>query len=436
MARNLLKVTGVIAVAIDDYELFTLGMLLNDVFGEQNRIGIIAVETNPRGRSLNEFFATSHEYCLFYARDINNAIIENPPLTDEQSAAFKYKDNISPYRLLPFRRSGGLSTPDERPNSFYPFFYNEKTGQISTEEFSESIRIEPIDSRGRKRVWRYTRPNIEPSVTEAIERGDIVIKTTKAGYVVYMKDRIKTGRKPKTMWINPKYDASTHGTILLENILGKQKTFPYPKSINLVRDILNLLVRSNQDAVVIDFFAGSGTTAQAVMELNQSDNGNRQCILSTNNENGICVDVCYPRVKGVIQGYKNSKDQTINGLVCNLKYYRTSFIPAEPSDENKERLTRRSVEMLCLREGTFDFVSETDLWKIFENKDHYTAILFDQLAIPGLKEILKTLDKPVSVYVFSLEDDDFGREFTDLEGKITSCTIPEAILRIYRRIYQ
>ena len=92
--------------------------------------------------------------------------------------------------------------------------------------------------------------------------------------------------------------------------------------------------------------------------------------------------------------------------------------------------------MLCLREGTFDFVTETDIWQVYESQSHYLAILFDQTSISDLKDYLKTLDKPVSVYVFSLEDDNFASEFADMKGKVTACAIPEAILRVYRRIYQ
>ena len=134
-------------------------------------------------------------------------------------------------------------------------------------------------------------------------------------------------------------------------------------------------------------------------------------------------------------GIKNIK-KFKEGLGGNLKYYRTSFVPSEPSDENKELLTRQSVEMLCLRENSFDFVTETDMWKLYENNEHYTAILFDQLSIPELKEELEKLKKPVSVYVFSLEDDNFANEFADMRDKVKVCSIPEAILRVYRRIYQ
>jgi len=126
-----------------------------------------------------------------------------------------------------------------------------------------------------------------------------------------------------------------------------------------------------------------------------------------------------------------------DGLGGNLKYYRTAFVPAEPTDANKELLTRRSVEMLCLREDTFDFVSETDLWKIYESPARYTGILFDQSAIPEFKEALRALadDKPISAYVFSLGDDNFAPEFADLDGRVSVRAIPEAILRVYRRIF-
>jgi adenine-specific DNA-methyltransferase len=322
----------------------------------------------------------------------------------------------------------------------------------------------------------------------------LVVKKINGEYTVYMKDRIKSGRKIKTVWVNPKYDSSTHGTVLLETILGESKTFPYPKSLHAVRDVLLSVIRAHKFSVVVDFFAGSGTTAHAVLELNKDDGGKRQCILVTNNENNIMTEVCYPRVQRVMQGYEfegiertllyerkitltqmrqgneiyaeyqqarddNSEqydelkgeftnniirlwgitniDGQKEGLGGNLKYYRTAFIPAELTDENKETLTYRSVEMLCLRENTFDFVTETDVWKIYESQQQYTGILFDQLSIPAFKTALDELeDKPVSVYVFSLGDDNFAPEFADMGARVKVCSIPEAILQVYRRIYQ
>jgi len=491
LAKRLLKKTGILAIAIDDYELSPLVLLLDEIFGENNRLGIVVIENNPRGRTTNDFFATSHEYCLFYAKDSLTAKILDTPLTDEQVEKFNLEDGESQYRLLPFRRSGGLSTPDERPNSYYPLYYNELEDKISISSFYNSVEILPIDTKGNKRVWRFTNPSRKPSVTLAIEKGDLVVKKINGEYTVYMKDRIKSGRKIKTVWVNPKYDSSTHGTVLLETILGESKTFPYPKSLYAVRDVLLSVIRKNKFSVVVDFFAGSGTTAHAVMELNQEDGGKRQCILVTNNENNIMTEVCYPRVQRVIQGYEyQGKDKTLlferkltlnqlrkaneiyaeyqqareenrghydelkgeftdntirlwgftvidglkDGLGGNLKFYRTAFVPAEPTDENKETLTYRSVEMLCLRENTFDFVTETGIWKIYENQQQYTGILFDQLSIPAFKQALDELeDKPVSVYVFSLGNYNFATEFEDMGKRVKVCSIPEAILKVYRR---
>src|SRR3989344_4011970 len=264
LAKNLLKENGIIVVTIDDYELFTLGLLMDEIFFENNKIGVLAVESNPRGRTTNKFFATSHEYWLIYAKNTNAASIENLPLTEEQKKLFNLEDEISAYRLLPFRRSGGLSTPEERPNSHYPIYYNGKTGYIGIEKKQDCVEIIPIDGSGKKRVWRQTRP----SLMEAVKRGDMVIKKSKNGYTVLMKDRIKEGRKPKTIWIDPLFDASSHGTVLLQKILGKRKSFDYPKSLHAVIKTLAVLLPKKKDALVLDFFAGSGTTGHAIMEIN------------------------------------------------------------------------------------------------------------------------------------------------------------------------
>jgi len=433
LARSLLKPNGIIVTTIDDCELYPLGLLLDDIFGENNKVGIIVIENNPRGRTTNTYFATCHEYYLFYARNINLADIKNPPLTEEQASVFNFKDEISEYRLLPFRRSGGLSTPEERPNSYYPIYYNEKLNTLSLKKLPGFIEILPIDSKGKKRVWRQTRP----SLIEAIKRGDMFVKKNREGsYTVMMKDRIKEGRKPKTIWINPKYDASSHGTVLLEKILEKRGTFDYPKSLYAVKHSLEILTADKRTSIILDFFAGSGTTGHAVLELNKEDDGNRQFILCTNNENNICTDVCHPRIKKVIEGYKNLKDEKVEGLGGNLKYFKTDFVDAEPTDKNKRKLTEQATEMLCIKEGTFELVLDQKKFKIFRNSKHYTGIIFDQLTIPEFKKAIKNIEGKFSVYVFSLSDETFDDEFKDVKQKVQLSPIPEAILRVYRRIFK
>ena len=239
-----------------------------------------------------------------------------------------------------------------------------------------------------------------------------------------------------SIWQGARYNAGTNGSALLTNIMGTANVFPYPKSLYTVFDMISLIVGSDANAIIVDFFAGSGTTGHAVLELNKDDGGNRQFILCTNNENGICEDVCYPRIKKVIKGYNYGKNDKYDALGGNLIYYKTSFVPSAATDKNKELLTKEAVEMLCLRENTFEFVLESDSYKIYRSKEHYTGIIFDQLSISRFKKEASKFNKPFSVYVFSLGDDDFNYEFLDMKNKLMVCAIPEAILRVYRRIFK
>jgi len=137
-----------------------------------------------------------------------------------------------------------------------------------------------------------------------------------------------------------------------------------------------------------------------------------------------------------MQGYKNMDGETVEGLDGNLKYYKTGFVPAAPTDKNKELLTKQSVEMLTLKEGTFEKVTENDSFAIYRNPDKYTGIIFDQLSFGQFKKAVANVNIPISLYIFSLVDDDFSDDFADMGGLIKICAIPESILRVYRRIFR
>jgi len=467
LAKNLLKENGILVLTIDDYELFTIGMLLNKIFGENNQIGIVAIETNPRGRTTNRFFATSHEYALFYAKDANRAEVFDLQLTEGQIADFKFGDTEGQYRLLPFRRSGGLSTPKERPNSEFSLYYSiskerifavggprkkpfpqeyepefilslNKAGSIITESKSSFIKkfrsdvveIMPVDSSGKRRVWRWSdRENI----LKAALNNDFNIVKSRGVLTVQLKDRIKEGRKAKTIWTDPKYDSSSNGTVLVEKILGKAKTFDYPKSLYATLDTLRVLVSEKKDAIILDFFAGSGTTGQAVLELNKQDGGRRQFILCTDNENKICAEVTYPRIKRVIKGYNGNK-----GISANLKYFKTDFVPQVLTDNDKRVLVSRSTEMLCLAENTFTLTKQSNRkqeFAIYKNQNQHTAIIYDEDAIDKCKEVLESL-KPKNrtvIYVFSYDYEYNIEDFEDLTIRFDVKPIPEAILNVYRK---
>ncbi len=276
-----LTASGVFISSIDDFEVHKLGFLLDNTFSEDGMLGILVVESKPSGRTQDLFLATCHEYYLFYSLNPQDVRIRFFELGEERTKAYKYEDDISAYKWRDFLRTGGYSTPEERPNSYYAIYYNNDTGKISLEKEPKSIEILPIDSNGRKRVWRKTRP----SFLRHLKRNEIsVSKGQSESYKVYIKDRIKKGIRPKSVWTGSKYDASTHGTKLLKSmfggeLLGYYTTPLYPKSLYAIQDVLRCVVKDNQDALVFDFFAGTGTTAHAVINMNQQDGGSRKYIL-------------------------------------------------------------------------------------------------------------------------------------------------------------
>ena len=270
ISKDLLKEDGFIAISIDHYELFYLGVLADEIFGRENRIAIISIETNPGGRSDAKFFATSGEYCLIYSKDINLANINDLQRSEKEIKEYKYKDDKSKYKLTPLKRTGNNSTPDKRPNLNFSIYYNTKTKIIHFDNKDKnSVEILPLGSDGKMRVWRWSKKRI----LDKLEDLEVMQKNNQ--YQIYCKDRINYSKKPKTIWYSPDYDASSHGTKLLKTI--ELVEFKYPKSIKLVKDILSIL--SNKNDIILDFFGGSATTAHAVLELNKLDNGKRQFII-------------------------------------------------------------------------------------------------------------------------------------------------------------
>ncbi len=294
ISKNLLSDNGFYCVAIDHYELFYLGVLLDEIFGRENRIGIISVETNPGGRTDSKFFATSHENFIVYAKNISNANINGLLLDSKDKEKYKFEDNISKYGLLPLQRGGSNSSPKERPNLYFPIYINKNNLSLSLEKpTSDFVEILPKDSEGNAKVWRWSKEKILNSLE------DIEIKKTNSTYSIFTKDRIKAEKKPKTFWDSPKYSSVSHGTMVLKN-MKLTGVFSYPKSLHLMKDIIRIL--TNKDDLVIDYHAGSGTTAHAVLELNKEDGGNRKFIMIEQMD--YINTVTCPRVQKVMEREK------------------------------------------------------------------------------------------------------------------------------------
>ncbi|MDD5259480.1 MAG: site-specific DNA-methyltransferase [bacterium] len=428
LAKSLLSPKGILVLTIDDYEIHTCRLLLDEIFGENNRLGTVVIVHNPRGRNDDRYFATMHEYALFYAKNAQFAEIKKFEFNDESLLEqFPHKDSISRYGIVSFMRTGNNSDRHTRPNLFYPIYWNGKT--LSLKRTDDAVKILPINEKGEEKTWRWS----QETFLERIKT-DILVKSVKEKIRLFKKRRpeIVGGTKPKTLWYDPRYDASSHGVVLLDRLFKRRGIFPYPKSLYAVLDTLK--IASYKDSIVLDFFAGSGTTGHAVLLLNKEDKGERRFILCTNNENKIAEDVCYPRIKQVIKGNKDYS--YITGIPANLKYFRTDFVNADPTDKNKKNLTEKATAMLCIKEGTFEKMMNKKVFKIYKNNNHYTGIIFDQMAIPAFKEAIAKLKGKFSIYIFSLSDDSFEDEFEDVKQKVKISPIPEVILRVYRRIFK
>lgn len=429
LARRLLKETGIIICAIDDYEVAGLKLLLDSIFGEQNRLGTCIVVHNPGGRQDEKFFPTAHEYMLVYAKNKTLANIGTLELSDDKIQQYKQSDELGSYKLRGYRRSGSNSRREDRPNLYYPIYVNEKTSEMSVKKFKDSIELLPIDDNGIERCWRWNAETFEEKKLSYIE-----LKKVKGNLGLYVKEREQDniGEKPKTIWHKPKY-AAVSGTSTLKSIFNTtNKIFDYPKSVNLIIDILQ--TTTNKNSLILDFFAGSGTTGQAVLELNQRDKGNRQFILCTNNENQICEEVTYPRIKKVIEGYSDKK-----GIPANLKYFKTDFVPYVLTDNDKRTLVSKSTELLCISENTFEVVKQNKKkmdFAIFKNAKQYTAIIYDEDSIENCcDELIKINPKHrVVIYVFSYDHTYDELDFETLNFKFDVKPIPEAILNVYRKI--
>ncbi len=266
VAKELLAEDGIIFIDIDHYELFYLGVLTDEIFGYENRLGVLAVVHNLSGR-YNGYFSVAHENKIVYAKNKDKAVIKE--FSYDNSKDYPLEDEISKYKTSGLQRTGAGSRREDRPNLFYPIYYSPKSNEICLDKKAGYIEILPIDGKGVERRWRWEKTTVAENW-----KTELLVKEVKGKHKIYTKDRIK-GDRPKTLWQDRKYSGKS-GTNELKKLVG-EGAFSYPKSVDLVKD--SLQISTNKDDIILDFFGGSGTTAQAVLELNKEDNGSRKFIL-------------------------------------------------------------------------------------------------------------------------------------------------------------
>jgi len=396
LGKQFLKKDGIFECAIDDNERDRLNNLLFKIYGEENFISSLCVIQNPGGRSDDKFIATTHEYCLLYAYDRNKLELDKL-----KKDSFKGKLNINP-----FRRGGSNSTPDKRPNLHYPIFYSIKDNEISLEKDSEDmIEILPIDTNGIKRVWRWGKETVKENIDK------LVVRKVNERFDIFVMEEEKEFIKPKSLWNKSNYAGST-GTLILKNM---ELEFDFPKSPFLLYDMFSLI--KNKNFTVLDFFAGSGTTADAVIRLNKDDGGNRKFLLIEMGEH--FNNVILPRIKKlcVSLNYKQGVPQDRDGNSLFFKYYSLE----QYEDILKKAEYKNSIE-------TSPLLGLKGI-KIKENEAYYT---FEKIYPDKKIDLVETISNLLGEKIKKITKDKIYLEKSEIDLKnLTFKNYPELRALIY-----
>ena len=274
LARNLLRDDGVIFISIDDNEQANLKRLCDEVFGEQNFIGLFVVNASPSGIDYGHMGKT-HDYAIFYAKNITTTITNQ---LREISKEFRYSDESGGFNIYPLYNGNVAFNPQTRPNLHYPFYLNpnnkisENFYEISLNNHDGWIEVYPVISRkeGISRVWRWGKKKS----LEGLNNEIVGYKSENGEYRIVQKSR-HTSKVIRSLLLDNEV-SSRRGTGDFENLF-KGKIFSFPKSIELVKRFVE--VGSSENEIVMDFFSGSATTAHAVMQLNAEDSGTRKFIM-------------------------------------------------------------------------------------------------------------------------------------------------------------
>ena len=477
IAKTLLSDKGVVFISIDDNEQANLKILCDEIFGESNCIGpFIQNKMNAKNDTIN--VQKNHEYILCYRKQpiYNNNSMTTivPNIVVEQDVIKEvFKEGNEYYYLndsITTRGEGG--TLNARPNLGYSFYYNPETKELvpladydveiartsniieevytDNEEMIKSgfIVIRPPLVRGKLGCWTWDINKAKRDIK------DLYVKETRNRFNVHKRTFVpsksvkeENGRYYYSERVSSNsrsiLDYSTNeGTNVFKSILGNNIDFNNPKNVEMLKYLVG--ASSSKSSTILDFFAGSGTTLQAVMELNK-DGGYRQCILVTNNENGICEQVTYERNRRVIQGYTTPSGEQVAGLTKNnLRYYKANFIPREPSSKNKRELVKAATDLLCIKENMYQEAKvvcngktlRKDFARRFTKDCGEMIVIYEPAVIKYIVDELKTWEKKefIKVCVFSEGRYAYDDDFKEILDKVTLCALPDAIYQAYRRV--
>lgn len=465
VSKSLLSDNGLIFISIDDNEVFNLRLLCDSIFGENNCIGVLPTIMNLKGNQDEFGFAGTHEYVVVYAKIKSLCTIGQLDIDDEELENWQ-EDEIGYYKKgATLKRTGTDAPRNRRPYCYFPILINKSTLEVSsidedeyhlifnpeTKSFNDEYVVQLIDkytskgfsallptTDGEPTSWRWGYKTVKK------DKNEIIVTGQEGSFSLYKKQRPEMGdlptKKPKSVLYKAQY-SSGNGTAQLKT-LNLSGLFNNPKPIDFIIDLLK--IGCGKDATILDFFAGSGTSLHAAMQLNSEDRGNRKCILVTNNENKICEKVTYERNKRVINGYVKPNGERVDGLTRNnLRYYKTDFVGRERSSQNMRQLVYAATDLLCIKEDLYNEVKQfgslklkSSVARFFEGKDKRMLVIYNELAVPAIAEEIAKMDfsGKVKLYVFAPGNYAYDDEFYEVQKKVELCALPAAIYNAYQKV--
>ncbi len=425
LAKNLLSDKGVIFISIDDNEQANLKLLCDKIFGEENFVANLIWQKKFSPQNDSKWFSDNHDFIICYAKEKEKW---HPNLlTRSDNANARY------------------SNPDNDPRG--PWASTDLAVKTYSAEYDYPITTPSgrtvMPSSGR--CWMTSKERM----LQLIADNRIWFGKNGANmprYKTFLSE-VQQGIVPLSIWLHNEVGHNQSAKQELKDILSdKHLPNETPKPTTLLERVIT--IASSPNSIVLDFFAGTGTTLHSVMKSNAKDNGNRQCILvqQVENNKNICESVTYERNKRVINGYTNAKGETVEGLGNSLKYYKTAFVgknpPRRATDFDKTELSKKAGCLLALAENTLEEIEASNSYQIFsDGKNHYTGVYFTgrlteiETFTQKLEDIRNQNRRiKITAYFFCWGDcAQFEDEFSNLE-RISLQPIPKPILDIYQSI--
>ncbi|MBR0133823.1 site-specific DNA-methyltransferase [Candidatus Saccharibacteria bacterium] len=469
LAKNILNDDGVMMISVDDHECSQLRLLCDDVFTEDNYLGTII---QNKGNAQNDAIdiQRNHEYIIVYRKkkQFDGSKIKSTISKEKTIRRPLERDDKGYFYFTGSFTTGSAPTLNERHNMGWTLYYNPATGDKIAEmdydadlakyENDESkvyknndallsrgyIIIRAPKKKGKLGRWSW---HID---TFNANKDNVVISGRNGKYSIKVKHYVADNEvevidgEPFLLTKVQENSrsiidySSSYGSTNLALIGGE---FSNPKNPDMIKYLVSLM--RNNNAIILDFFAGSGTTGQAVLELNKEDGGHRQFILCTNNgdkgpdSTKIAEEITYPRMKTVITGKRQDGSKYSDGIPANLRYYKINHREKKPSiDANRQDFAPYMEDILQVKENAYKQLEVAEDFALYEAKDKYVGIVFEPFALEEIIEKIKQRNadkRPVKMYVFSYSRDALEDEY-DTDFEISFVAMPEGILKTYANI--